>query len=150
MRRVYSAAEAAPGPGFALDERRSGKGLLTFDFDRDGDLDLFVAHNDDRPRLYRNDSQGGHWLQLRLRSAGPNTHGIGARVVVRATQNGAPQVQELSASSNFLGQNEPVLHFGLGAETVVHELEVRWPSGRTTLLGGLPADRRMTLFEPGS
>ena len=48
------------GPGQMLDVSQSlglshadaGKGLLTFDYDRDGDLDLFIVNNGSTPGLY--------------------------------------------------------------------------------------------------
>ena len=128
---------------------RSGKGLLVFDFDRDGDLDLFVANNSEHPVLYRNDGGNSqHWLQIKLRGRSANTSGVGAMVRVWPTAGAAPQLQEMSASSNYLGQNEFVLHFGLGAAASVHQVEVRWPSGRTSRLNALVADQRLTIVEP--
>ena len=34
----------------------------------------------------------------------------------------------------IMGQHGPILHFGLGRETRVDALEVRWPSGATRVL----------------
>ncbi|MFT4541322.1 MAG: hypothetical protein ACI841_001052 [Planctomycetota bacterium] len=129
-------------------DTRSGKGLLVFDFDRDGDQDLFVANNGHQPLLYRNDGgNAASWLQVRLHGNGPNTHGIGARVSVWTSANGAPQVQEMSASSNFLGQNEPVLHFGLGSAASLHQVLVDWPSGAVSQRNNLANGRRVTIVE---
>ena len=48
-----------------LSDTGSGKGLLSFDYDEDGDLDLFVVNNVSGGMLQRND--GGNtndWLQV--------------------------------------------------------------------------------------
>ena len=51
-----------------------GRGVVAFDYDRDGDLDLFVANNEGPGRLYRNDGgNAGHWLDVALRGRAPNT-----------------------------------------------------------------------------
>ena len=40
------------------------------------------------------------------------------------------------------------MHFGLGAETVVRELTVSWPSGRTRTLKDVAADQVLVVREP--
>ncbi len=137
--------------GFSLgiQDRRAGKGIVKFDFDRDGDQDLFITNTGDRPILYRND--GGNelaWLQVDLRSSGTNSRGIGARVRLWPEEGDAPLVREQSASSNYLSQNETLIHFGLGADERVRRLEVSWPSGRKSVVENLSARRRIRIQEP--
>lgn len=104
------------------------KGQVVFDYDNDGDLDLFITENGGHPRLYRND--GGNAapaLRIKLQPAAGKT-AIGARVYVRTTMGGPTQLRELRCGSNFLSQNESVLHFGLGdGVTQVAEVRVAWP-----------------------
>lgn len=126
-----------------LTDLGAGKGLLNFDYDRDGDLDLFVVNTAGHPVLYRND--GGNaapWLQVRLVGSPSNRQGIGARITVTPAAGGASQVRELDGGSHFLGQSEPIAHFGLGPAPVdsVHEVRVRWPSGAITTYAGVPAN----------
>ena len=93
----------------------SGKGLLTFDYDRDGDLDLFVVNTGGAPRLYRNDlAPGNDWLRLRVEGVASNRDGLGVQVWVQANPGGPWQYREVGAATHFLGQSENVLHFGLG------------------------------------
>jgi hypothetical protein len=132
-----------------IHDRGSGKGLIKLDYDRDGDQDLFIINNGGAPVLYRNDLDSeAHWLQVDLRSHGPNSRAIGARVKVWPSLNAASLVREQSASSNFLSQNETLLHFGLGATAVAPRVEIRWPGGATTVLSNVPAGQRLQVLEP--
>jgi len=136
-----------------LEERGQGRGVACFDYDGDGDVDLFVANNHEAPHLWRNRAEvlGHHFLSVRLRSTlagseGTNTAGIGARVLV--TAGGATQMRELRAGSNFTSQDPPVAHFGLGTATVVDELRVIWPDGAETVTNDEPVDRFVVLSHP--
>ena len=40
------------------------------------------------------------------------------------------------------------LEFGLGAATVIDEIEILWPSGRNQTLTDVPADEVLIITEP--
>ena len=133
-----------------VDDSGSGKGLVTFDYDDDGDLDLFVVNNASEPRLYRNDApRRNRWLRLRVEGVETNRDSIGARVTVWPRRDSAPQVREVGVASHFLGQSEPVLHFGLGpGHRRVHRVRVEFPaSGRTIERRWLRANRTYRVRE---
>src|SRR6185503_10262595 len=110
----------------------------------DGDVDLFVANNEQAPRLWRNDGgNAGGRLRVRLRGEPPNTQAIGARVFV--TTGGRTQMREIRAGSNFASQDPAEAHFGLGDAKLVDELRVVWPDGTSTDLGGVAAGSDLVL-----
>jgi hypothetical protein len=111
-----------------ITDTRAGKGLLTLDYDNDGDLDLFVVNNRAQPILYRNDGGNDNgWLNVRV--VGTET-GLGARFTLSGGGGAPDQVRDLSAGNNFLGQNQMLVHFGLGpGDGPVARLTVRWPDG---------------------
>lgn len=156
-----------------LDDTGPGKGLLTFDYDSDGDLDLFVVNNAGHPRLYRNDlASDDAWLRVRVRGArraprghghgppqhaaghhdaGTNRDGIGARVSVWTTRGSDPQIREVGVASHFLGQSERVLHFGLGPDVRrVWKVQVDFPaSGARVVRHRVKTGRTVLIREHG-
>jgi hypothetical protein len=133
----------------------SGKGLLTFDYDQDGDLDLFVVTNSGHPVLYRNDGgDENDWLRVEVvgRGAGSsNKEGIGARIELRATASSPVRIHEVDAGTHYLGQSEKTAHFGLGPGlpgAVVHQVKVRFPSGRSRTLSFVPHNTTLEVLEP--
>jgi hypothetical protein len=106
-----------------------GKALLVFDYDVDGDQDIFIADHVAGGKLFRNDGARGDYLRIALRGSTANSFGIGARVRVTVAEGGTPMVRELRAGGSYLAQDEPVLHFGLGeGDAPVAQVEVTWPN----------------------
>jgi len=134
-----------------LGAERPGRGLLSFDYDADGDLDLFIANHAGGPQLYRNDMGNRKgWLRVVAVGSDSNRDGIGAVVRVFAGTD-PPQVRQINAGSHFLGQSEFTAHFGLGAGPDPERVEVFWPaSGRTSVFRSPPRNATLTALEPGA
>ncbi len=122
-----------------------GRGVVCFDYDRDGDVDIFVANNSGPPALYRNDTDNGrHFLSVRLSGGeGKNFYAVGAHVTV--TAGGVTQLREVRTGSNFESQQPLAVHFGLAAAETVERLTIRWPDGLEELHRNLEADRFLEL-----
>jgi enediyne biosynthesis protein E4 len=134
------------GPGFF--RRCTSRGAAAGDFDNDGDLDLFIVNLDQPSVLLRNDGGNrGHWLELRLRGRRSNPDAVGARVCVYAQD--LTQVSQAFNGAGFLSQDDPRLHFGLGARTRVDSVTVRWPGAQVQRLVDIPADRLVEVVEEG-
>ncbi|MFN8176951.1 MAG: FG-GAP-like repeat-containing protein [bacterium] len=125
-------------------------GAPAADYDRDGDLDLFISSEDGTAsdHLLRNDLGGSnHWLEVDLRGTISNSFGIGARIT--AVAGPLTQTREVSNGGGWADGTVPTSHFGLGAQTTVSSLTVRWPSGITQTLNNVTADHQITVTEPG-
>lgn len=136
-------SESAAALGAA--DTGEGRGVVAFDYDRDGDLDLFYANNSGAPVLLRNDGGANRSLSVALLGRGGNHEAIGARV--RATTGATTQMRELRAGSNFESQDPAEAHFGLGSAVSVDELRVTWPGGTETVLHDVAADRSLVLSQ---
>jgi hypothetical protein len=49
--------------------------------------------------------------------------------------------------ASYLSQNDLRLHFGLGANEKMSEVDIRWPNGETEVLRDVPADFIYTIVE---
>ena len=75
-------AEVGASRGF--NDTGSGKGFLVFDFDRDGDMDMFIVNHAGYPVLYRNHrGSENRWLQVELRGSTTNRLGLGGSYAFR-------------------------------------------------------------------
>jgi len=120
--------------GFAPPRQR--RGVLSWDYEADGDLDLLMTSSGDAPELYRNDhGNEGDWLRVRTVGTTSNRDGLGARVYVRTDLDGVEQMREIGSGSHFMGHGERTAHFGLGeGDDPVARVVVVWPASETAQL----------------
>jgi ASPIC and UnbV/FG-GAP-like repeat len=133
---------AASGAGLVHTRPVNGRGLATADYDNDGDLDVAVNSVGGRLQLLRNGGARGHWLEVQLRTFAPGA------VVTVTLADGRRLVREVHAGSSYLSSEDPRVHFGLGTTSVVEQLTVRFPGGKTTSLRGVEADRVVDVGVP--
>jgi len=138
--------EASQTAGDYFDKRLVGRGVATADFDRDGDLDMMVVHQNSPVALLRSDNDTQSWLQFRFVGRTSNRRGIGVRV--RLTFDNQSYVQELAGGTSYLSTHEPVLCFGLGSFTGPVEAHITWPSGIEQHVKPDAVNTRLTLIEP--
>ena len=143
--RSFVDVSGASGPAFKL--KAVGRGSAAGDLDDDGDLDLLVLNLNGPARLYRNDGGNrSNWIMVRTVGTASNRDGIGARVRVKS--GGTTQVRDIRSSSGYLSQGDFRAHFGVGKSQKVDRIEVRWPSGRTSILDNVKVNQVITVTEP--
>jgi hypothetical protein len=132
----------------AADDDGVGRGVAFADFDRDGRMDLFLVNQGGFPRLFRNVTRGGHWLQVELTGRQSNRDGCGAILKARLSRR-TELLREVFCGSVSLGSgHDHAVHFGLGARTEVRRLTIRWPSGTRQVIKNVRADRLIESVEP--
>jgi hypothetical protein len=133
----------AAGPGFQPE--LVSRGLAAGDIDNDGDMDLLITNNNDRPNLLLNEGDHGNAILVRLVGTTGNRSGIGARLTLVVA--GQRLVREVQSGSSYLSQNDLRVHFGLGAAAGAERLDIRWPGGAAETVQGLPANHVVTIRE---
>jgi hypothetical protein len=74
-----------------------------------------------------------------------NRDAIGARIAVEVGDR--KQIAEVRSGGSYLSHNDFRIHFGLGQETQVKRLEVRWPSGLVETFENLRGDQFLQVTE---
>ena len=124
----------------------SRRGAAFGDINNDGNIDIVIVNVGAPPTLLLN--QGGnnnHRALFKLIGTKSNKMAIGARITVKAGK--LTQFSEVRAGGSYISSNDPRLHFGLGSEDKMAEVEIRWPSGRIEMLRDVPADFIYTIIE---
>jgi hypothetical protein len=137
---------AESGPLFA--QNLSARGLAIGDFDNDGAVDVLISVNDDAPMLLRNTSaRDNHWLGVKLVGKKANRDAVGARITYQA--GGLKQSRTKVGGGSYLSSHDPRVVLGLGKQTKVDWVEVKWPepSGKTERFTSLPIDQYITVVE---
>ncbi len=122
------------------------RGAAIGDFDNDGDLDILVNNNGQRPQLLRNDGgNANHWLEILLIGTRSNRDAVGARLKVTAGK--LVLYEQRKGGMSYQSAQDPRLHFGLGKYSTVDAVEILWPSGATTRVTNIMSDQIIAIEE---
>ena len=125
----------------------------TCDFDHDGRLDMVLPNwwTELPSLLLKNETPGGHWLDVRVTGSGKvNRMGIGSRVsLFEAGQAGQRSAliasREIATGFGYASSQEAIAHFGLGKRTTC-DVVVTFPHGQGQVIEeSLTVDRRITI-----
>ena len=133
---------------------QKGHGVACGDYDRDGDVDLFVQLGGAVPgdqfhnALFQNPGHGRSWITLQLNGVQTNRSAIGARIKVVTSADAPRTIHRHVSSGSSFGGNPLEQTIGLGDAAGVDHIEVHWPtSGTTQLFQDVPVDRILRITE---
>jgi len=102
-----------------------GRAISVADYDRDGDDDLLIVHQDQPTALLQNNSPRQHWLKLEFMGRKSNRRGVNA--IIDLHQGDRTWHYELVAGGSYCAAHQPILSVGLGDNAADCEIFVRWP-----------------------
>jgi enediyne biosynthesis protein E4 len=118
---------------WGLDVPMVSTGAAWADLDGDGDLELITNNTNQPASVWKNNSREtttNHYIKVKLKGPGANTHGIGAQVnVIQADSPNNRLIYDLYPNKGYQSSVEPVLTIGLGAAAQIAHLGIRWPDG---------------------
>jgi len=144
VRGRYEDVSARGGPSFRVP--LAARGAAFGDFDNDGSMDVVVSTNDGAPVLLRNNERKNHWILIHTVGTVSNRDGIGARIHITG-ESGFEQYGYVSTASSYLSASDKRVHFGLGNDHRIRQIEIRWPSGIVQTLKSVAADQVLTVKE---
>uniref|UniRef100_V9GVG1 Peroxinectin n=1 Tax=Hydra vulgaris TaxID=6087 RepID=V9GVG1_HYDVU len=130
-----------------------GRGLLVFDFEDDGDLDVLVVPNFGPVQFFKNKGSDAYWIRVRvfhkcLNDVRKLCDSYGARVSLN-NETEMYQTSSIGSKTNYLGQSELTAHFGLGKIEVDSQVTVFWPRTKQQVtVIGVPVNTKLDVIQP--
>ena len=118
-------------------------GTAYADFDLDGDLDLIINNIDQHAFLFRNNTNTKNFLKIYLKGSESNPGGIGAKIFIKHSDN--TQFHQHYLSRGYQSSVDPAIYFGLGNDSIINELKIRWPDGKIQSMNNISAGKILTL-----
>jgi len=133
------------GREWGFDRMGVKHGISCADLDNDGDLDVITNDLNDEAGVYQNVGARPR-VAVRLRGAGANTRGIGSKIWL---YGGAVPVQsqEVICGGRYLSCDDAMRVFATGTDTNRMRIEVRWRSGKRSVVEGVRANREYEIDE---
>jgi enediyne biosynthesis protein E4 len=142
----FQNVSATAGPDFQI--AGGHRGVAFGDLDNDGRMDAVVTVLNGKAKIFHNATRNNnHWILLKLSGDKSNHMGIGAKIRVTGA-DGAVQYNHVTTSVGYASSSDSRVHFGLGLNATVKEIEITWPSGIRQVLRDIAADRVVTVTEP--
>ncbi len=138
--------DGSPGAGPDFARKAVHRGAAFGDLDNDGRIDVVVSSLQGPLEVWHNVSPNtNHWLLVRTVGTKSNRDGMGAKLKV-VTASGT-QYNQVNTAVGYGCASDVRVHFGLGADPSVKELQITWPSGTVQVLKEVKADQVLTVRE---
>jgi hypothetical protein len=120
-------------------------GAAYADLDNDGDMDLVINNINDEVLIYKNtarekDKKNSHYLHIQFTGGPLNRNGIGAWADIYYNHS-KHQVYENTPFRGYLSTIQNIAHFGLGKDTLLDSVVIRWQNGKKQTLQNIKADQ---------
>jgi hypothetical protein len=134
---------------------QKGHGAFFADLDNDGDQDVFMEMGGAFPgdafanALFENPGFDNHWIKLKLVGVESNRAGVGARIRLEITEDGATRTifKYVNTGGSF-GSNPLRREIGVGRASKIEVLEVFWPTtGKTQRFENVAVDQLLEITE---
>ncbi len=139
--------DVAPQAGPALARIEAHRGAAFGDLDNDGRVDVVVSAIGAEAAVLFNQSEAGQWLTLDLQGTASNRSGIGARVELTHA-SGRKQYSHATTAVGYASSSDKRLHFGIGDDRTIRQVEIRWPSGKLQSLEDVSSGQVLAVTEP--
>jgi hypothetical protein len=90
---------------------------------------------------------GNNWKKIALKGVVSNSYGIGARIEIYGAWG--KQIRDIHSGDGFKYMSSLNAHFGIGTETAITQIIIRWPSGIIDTINN-PTINNATLVVEGS
>ena len=145
---TFKDVSAEAGPGMQI--RAAHRGCAFGDLNNDGKIDVVVsAIGSPAELLYNTSTDTNHWILIKTVGVKSNRDGIGTRIKLTEA-SGSVQHNHVTTAGSYASSSDPRAHFGLGANAVIKEIALKWPSGTEQVLRNVKADQILTVTEESS
>ena len=110
------------------------------DLNNDGFLDIQNGNN-----VLFNNGNINHWIKINLQGIQSNRNGIGARIELYGAWG--KQIRDVQSGTGFQNMSSINAHFGIGLETQITKVVVKWPSGTVDTINNPSSDQSLYVLE---
>ncbi len=122
------------------------------DLNQDGFIDVYAGYaqifnspTTIQDRMFLNNGNTNHFFNVNLQGVQSNINGIGARVELYGAWG--QQIREVRSGEGYGIMNSFTQHFGIGANTSITKVVVKWPSGIVQEINNPAIDQFLTIVE---
>ncbi len=136
------------GGDAGLEAAAAHRGAAFGDLDGDGRIDVVVSAIAEPAEILYNVSEPARpWILLRLVGTKSNRDGIGTQIKL-TTESGAVQYNHATTAVGYAGASDKRVHFGLGDDERIREIELRWAGGEVQVFEDIAVDQVLEIREP--
>lgn len=110
------------------------------DLNNDGFVDVF-----DFGEVHYNDGNNNNWIKINTIGTESNRNGIGARIELYSDMG--MQIRDVRSGEGFSQMSSLNTHFGIGTDSEIEKIIVRWPSGIVDTLENLDVNTTLVIVE---